>query len=290
MLNSRPNLEIIFDGSKKIGLGHVKRSLTLFNILKEKVNIQMKGLSHEASQFIPSNHAGRFNPNIYLLDLPLYSNFYFGELKNKVIALDWFNSNIPDVNICIFEHAPILAKLQSYCSLDYIILRDEIRLFDKKKLKNIKNKIVVCLGGADHLGQSVFVAESLLNYGYDVTLIMGPFADKKISSKKYTVLYDPENFASELAEAEYVMTNGGGCLFEALFFEKYVLILPQTEMELRVASKLATSNQIIGVGIQDIKKIKTFNKRPFKKIINGDGVHKISEIILFWIEKWGQDV
>lgn len=86
-----------------------------------------------------------------------------------------------------------------------------------------------------------------------------------------------------MQQSDWVVTNGGGCLFEAVFLGKAAYVLPQTEAELRVASCFYEKGAILGIGINGIR---DFNDDEIDQVhrnclglVDGNGARRISEIV-----------
>ena len=202
------------------------------------------------------------------------------EKKNKIIiTLDWFGHEKPDYNIVIYPHTKPRSIVENLIGFKYIIIRDEILLL--KKTKKIKNKALVCIGGGDLLNQGHLAAEYLNQKGFDVTLIIGPISKRLLEIKNYKVLINPKNFAELLASSSFVVTNGGGCMFESIFLNIPTCVLAQTEFEKNVSDLALKSNAILGLGINSIKNLKTseINFKYQQDLIDGLGKYRIFKII-----------
>jgi spore coat polysaccharide biosynthesis predicted glycosyltransferase SpsG len=281
------NIEIICDGNKKIGLGHIQRSITLFKALKkEKFNIKITGLTDESKQFLPKFLGFKKKPDCIIYDLPSASQRKETKSNKQqlILTLDYFGPLTPDFNIVIFPHQKPNALKQVFIGFEYILIREEIRLLKNKPKKKLNTqKVLVILGGSDILNQGHQVSRLLVNLGMQVTLIQGPLAKNISEDSKFEVVINPNNLPELIRDAGWLVTNGGGCLFEAMYLEKAALVIPQTSSERRIAECVLDQSSILGIGID---KIRNFNIEEIErvqcrasKIIDGKGYKRIINII-----------
>ena len=281
-------VEIICDGNKKIGLGHLRRSLTLFNQLKkDNIPVSISGISKESNLLLPENSSGNVKSKIKIIDLPINSGFSLSKNafnESVIITLDHFGSFVPDYNIVVFAHKRPYAKKKVFTGLKYILLREEIRLLpgSPEKIQDLSNVLVI-LGGSDLLNEGHKVAKKLTNMSFEVTLIQGPFARNKELSQDYEVLVNPPNLPDLIKNSGWVVTNGGGSLFETMYVGKAAVALPQSKEETSIAKYMLTQSAILGVGFDQIQqfepsKIKSIQHNAHS-IIDGKGHARIVNII-----------
>jgi len=281
------NIEIICDGNKKTGLGHIKRSITLFNELKkQKFNIRISGISDDSKLFLPKCKEFDNKPDCIIYDLPSTSQCKKIKFNKQqlIIALDYFGALIPDFNIVIFPHHKPNASRQVFIGFEYILIREEIRLLKNKPIKKLDiNKVLVIFGGSDILNQGPHVACQLADLGMQVTLVQGPLANNIRKDSGYEVIINPDNLPELIRDSGWLVTNGGGCLFEAIYLEKAALVIPQTSAERRIAEYALDQSSILGIGEDKIRKfnfeeIEHVQQRA-SKVIDGNGYRRIINII-----------
>ncbi len=286
-MNIMPLIEIFCDGNEQIGYGHIKRSCELASYL-EKFGLQVRltGLSDTAKKLLPVSHHTSEEATIALFDCMEGMDKEILAVKQKgipVVTLDWFGKETPDVNIVIYPHHEVLAKKEKHIGFEYIIIRNDIASLKPIALVENKKNALVCIGGGDLLGQAHKAANTLTKLGYDVTLVQGPLAKDKSETKEFKVVVNPPNFPQLLKECDIAVTNGGGCLFEALYLGKPTIVLPQTDYEMSIAQYAKQTNALLGIGIENIKLFSHEEcisaSENGKKLIDGKGLERICSII-----------
>jgi spore coat polysaccharide biosynthesis predicted glycosyltransferase SpsG len=286
-LKSNSLIEILCEGNNIIGYGHIRRSLTLFNYLKKSgLNIKITGLSKTAQQMLPKQNADEREPKILIFDSPLNIDNHLKKKNTQfTIALDYFGKSSTDINIVIYPHEIVRAKIAKYIGLQYVIIRDEVSILAPAKPAQKNEKVLIVLGGADLLNQGHKVAKYLTNLGLVVTLVQGPFVKSKSVDLlcNYDILRNPENLANLYLESDWVVTNGGGCLFEVLSLGKAAYVLPQTDKEFAIASFFQKKKLILGIGIDNLRKftLKEINNTEIlnKNLIDKKGLQRILAIV-----------
>jgi spore coat polysaccharide biosynthesis predicted glycosyltransferase SpsG len=288
MSQAAAEVEIFCDGNKTIGLGHIRRSTALCNhLIASGISARLTGISSTASSLISVQEYSGGSSKIAVFDVFEGIEDRIAQAKNDdkiCITLDWFGEEIPDINIVVFPHKHVLAKQTSYTGFDYIIVRDEISRLREEKLTKSVSKVFICLGGGDLNDQGHDTAIKLSDLGYDVTLVCGPLsAQKACSEYKFKILVDPPDFPRLLSECDWVVTNGGGCFFEAACLGKAAFILPQTEMELAIANFAEKKGAVLGIGEENLRafglrEIRKIAKNAFS-IIDGKGLDRVTAII-----------
>lgn len=281
------SVDIYCNANAQIGYGHIRRSSALAAFLqKENVDVRLLGISEEAKAFLPAINESEKPATVAVFDVAEGIDEMIRKAKNQqqlTVTLDWFGNELPDINIVVFPHAEVKAIRNTYTGFEYIILREEILQTKTQKNTGQTKKVLVCLGGSDLLNQGFDTAKFLHEKGFDVTLIQGPLAKKIKSDADFSVLTNPIDFADRLAASDWAVTNGGGCLFEAVFFEKAVFVLPQTTWEKRIADFVKEKGALLGIGIDQLRSF-TENEilstaTSAKGLIDGKGAERIAEII-----------
>jgi UDP-2,4-diacetamido-2,4,6-trideoxy-beta-L-altropyranose hydrolase len=282
-----PLVIIYCDGNKEIGFGHIRRTTSLAeNLRKYGIPVVISGLSEYSISYLPRVEFSTSKLKVVVFDSMIGVGDLILSFQNKgiiTVTLDWFGNIVPDINIIVFPHFEPKALLKSYVGFKNIIIRDEILNLPKIPIADVFKNVVITLGGGDILHQSEIAAEILNSKGYNVTVIKGPLAEVKVESLKYRTLINPTNFPDILNSCDWVITNGGGCLFEALYLGKPTFVLPQTELESRIALYARQSNYIVGIGMEnliklDSHKFKSVSEKSIK-LVDGKGLSRIVSII-----------
>lgn len=286
-MNQNPLVEIFCDGDEKIGYGHIRRSTALaLYFRKNNIDVRLMGLSKAAKERLPSINDSDREANLVIFDAHegLDQYILLAQNRNQVtVTLDWFGNTAPDINIVVYPHQEVKARICKYIGFDYIIIREEITNIEPFKLTEKASKVMICLGGGDVLNQGHDTAQYLSNNKFDVTLVQGPFAENLTKSNDFKLLINPINFPKLLTECDWVVTNGGGCFFEALYLGKPAFVLPQSDYELRIGQHAEKKMALLGIGIQNLKNFETKKMNEVvengKKLIDGQGLSRITAII-----------
>lgn len=274
-------IQIYCDGGITSGYGHISRSKALCGFLKNRgLESSICGISNEANYLIGDNSYENKNANIVIFDSHRnVDKLIVKERNNITITLDWFGKENPDYNIVVYPHAKPKSRIQSFVGFEYIIIRDEILCL--KETQKIQNKALVCIGGGDLLNQGHLASEYLYKKGFDVTLIIGKSGKKSFETKNYKVLNNPKNFSELLAMSSFVVTNGGGCMFESVFLNIRTWALPQTSFEQNIVNYFINRNSIAGQGIDSLRDFNTkkMQNLNYEKLIDGLGKNRIYKII-----------
>ncbi len=288
----RPTLHIYCDGGGAQGYGHIRRSLTLSHRLKQDgFVVSVIGLSAEAKKLLPEAVYQNETPQVVVLDCPPGQGIDVLKSANQesslTVGLDWFGREaLPMINISIFPHYPVLSLKKNYIGFQYVLIRPEIRKAKNRYLTNDGGYVFVSLGGGDLLNQGGIVANTLASLGYSVLLINGPLHDdgeEKTDNIKVRIVKNPLNFSELMAQSKFVVANGGGCLFEALYLGKAVFAIPQTPFERKIKEYIRSLGGVLSGGIEDLRNFSQSEMDNVsavgEKIIDGNGDRRISTII-----------
>lgn len=269
-----PSLTIFTEGSSEIGLGHVRRCITLKNKLIElyqnKININffITDQTDYAARIFLEEEQCKLNNQIIseliLIDLPVVqARKYlkkFINTKKKIICLDWFDPGIiPNLTINLFDHS---YKMSSrYLEIGekenykeggkYALIRDEI-ISNRNKIKKLEkkvDKILITMGGADHSRKTLEAIKDIQTYQFKVKkiqIIIGPLFEEsyidelKIYESEYIkFIKNSKSYPDLLASADLVFCSGGTTLLEAMFLGLPIVNYPQSKYEYNHALKYA---------------------------------------------------
>lgn len=286
-MNRRPLVEIFCEGNEKVGYGHIRRSSTLAARLeRDGVDVRVGGLSGNARRMLPPpKHTGRaarvvIFDSLFGIDNQIRAAHERGQIT---VALDWFGETIPNVNVAVYPHGEVRATREAYIGFEYILVREEIALHPRRQPDGRTNRVLVLLGGGDLLGQGHEASRYLRDHGLEVTLVQGPLARNTEEDAGYRVLVNPTELPQLLASCDWAVTNGGGCLFEALCLGKAVFVLPQSDAEMKIALFVQERGAALGIGLDSLRKVHSDELGPVAecgvKLIDGRGAERVSAII-----------
>jgi len=244
------NALIVCQAGKKVGLGHLSRSIVIAKILKKnfQANVKLliqgnpvfhKDLINFKHDFFPSKNSmvkklrTQHSINIVFFDLhpkmvPL--NFvealnYFRISKTKLIAIDGlidFRSSLDLIFIPSFQC--FIATVSSRGAP--IIYGWDCFLLDhsfKKKNWSPGQNVIVLTGGSDvsNLGKNLLeLLNKKLPKDTNLDWVVGPYASRPILKKKKNInikeYLSPDNVSKLMQKANYAITVYGVAFFELL--------------------------------------------------------------------------
>lgn len=282
---------IVCDGSQIYGFGHIKRSKSLEVTLKKNGFITNLIILSELKDENFINVFEDFLPSSIFFDVPydIEELIYFSSKKKCLsIALDYFGNGIPDINIVIYPHKKVRAKLANYFGVKYIIIRPDILKYKLQPFTKVIKKILIIIGGSDINYDGYKAAKLLSDQNLEIQLVAGPFVDYPIEKDIYELKNMPENLPALFYENDLIVTNGGGALFEAIYLGKLIIALPQTIFEKKIVKFFKSQNYLLGQGFTAIENLSTLNLQSINrepKIIDGLGSDRIVQILKDYM-KW----
>lgn len=282
-------IEIICDGGNRIGLGHLKRSMALAKKAREQgFQVRLTALSRFAQDFVGVQPYSPGDSVIRLVDLPVNSLSLLkdGASKDiKTITLDALFDINQDINVVIYPHADIVRSPSMYVGYEYVILRDEfLRYSDNSADARIEDDYVfIMVGGSDIQHHGVFAMEMLNELGIKVKLVRGTPFDSIKPNPLSEIYVNPPNIPELIYKSSWCIVSGGGSLFEAAYFKKPIVVVPQSKYEKNIAIDFLQRKQVLGVGIESVPQLLSAgniksNKHDFG-LIDGMGADRILRII-----------
>lgn len=286
-MNDLPLVEIFCEGNDKVGYGHIRRSITLAAQLKrDGVGVRIFGLSEEAGWMLPTPSPASRSAKVQIFDSPcgIDDKIHAAQACGQIaVTLDWFGEAIPDVNIAVYPHSKVRGIKEVYVGFEYVLIREEIALLHRTPATHSAKRVIVLLGGGDLLNQGHETSHWLSEQGFEVTLVQGPLATNKDTGKGYQVLFNPADMPQLLAASDWTVTNGGGCLFEAMCMGKAAFVLPQTEAEMKIAQFAEAKGAVLGVGLGNLRKFHyselAIVAESGSNLIDGCGAERVSAIV-----------
>ncbi len=281
---SAPHVELVCDGAPAVGYGHVRRTLTLANALRAAgVTVRLSALSAAAQALLPAQAPTRGQARVVVFDVPEGGNEPIRNARlagQEVVALDWFGIEEPDVAIVVHPHRPVRARRNKFVGWQYLMIRAEIATQPRRLAGE---GVVVMLGGGDVLRQGHAAAQRLAEQGMIVTLVQGPLAEDRSASAQYEVLVDPPDLAQRLAACSWMVTNGGGCMFEAMCLGKAAVALPQTDAESVLARVAWEQGSLLAIGLEQMRPYMRGELQPVARraaeVVDGRGAERVAAIV-----------
>lgn len=287
-MSDRPLVEISCEGNDKVGYGHIRRSSALAAQLeRDGIDVRLVGLSDEARRWLPPpKFAGR-SAGIQIFDSPckVDDKIRIAQMYGQItVALDWFGETaIPDVNIVVYPHGQVRGTKEVHVGFEYILIREEIASLHRTPATCSAERVLVFLGGGNLLSQGHETARRLSQQGLEVTLVQGPLAMNSGDGEGYQVLVNPKNLPQLLAASDWAVTNGGGCLFEAMCIGKAAVVLPQTDAEMKIARFAEKRGAVLGIGLDSLRKFQcdeiSIVAERGANLVDGRGALRVSSIV-----------
>lgn len=286
-MNTRPLIEIVCDGSDRLGYGHVRRARTLAHRLEEDgMDVRLAALSQAAQHLLPAGAGHPGEPKVVVFDAPvgIEARMQHAQAAGQAtVALDWFGDNAPDINIAVYPHGEVKAVKETFVGFDYILLREDIAALPRLAASGDARRVLIVVGGGDLLGQAHEAARRLSARGLEVTLVQGPLARDIAEDNSYRVLVDPPDLPQLMNTCDWAVTNGGSCYFEMLSLGKPACVLPQTDAEQRIAEFGREQGAALGVGIEALRPFEPAELAPVAlrgpALVDGRGAERVSAII-----------
>jgi len=267
-------LKILFlsDGSQKIGMGHIYRSINLANELKSKNEISFltrEQLSYQIfkkkykSFFVKKSDINRekaiikkINPNLVIIDKlkernSTISNIY--RICRNILLIDYTKKN----TCSDFYGITILYPFTGFSSQKKVDLKYAIinRNFFKNRISKINpivKKIIVLQGGADTHCFTPKIIDSFnkVNLNFEITVVLGRSFNcwKKLnrsisnSKQKIKILSDLPTLSPILKKFDLAITAGGMTLLELAYVGVPSLIICGEKFEVETANLLEKNN------------------------------------------------
>jgi spore coat polysaccharide biosynthesis predicted glycosyltransferase SpsG len=280
-------VKISCDIGTNIGFGHFRRCLSLADFLSTRgwacqLQFLDEGDKGIFATLIPDRHRKVVSASIHIFDSHRDVSRLVALAKSRgeqVVVLDNFIADSRDVSINVFGHEPVEIG-RSFVGYEYTILRDDIFGVVPEVVPD--PYVAVCLGGADVTGMSAVFARQLSAHGLKPVVVLGPLS--KTTPAEFPpgvrVLESPPDFLRLVANADRVVCNCGGVLFESLYLRKRCWVFPQTRYEWNIANDLGKRGCLLGVSVKPCIDLGTFDTvLPRESPIDGKGVARIAEIL-----------
>ena len=269
--NRMKSLKIIIrvDGDKKMGMGHIYRSITLahrlslyhevmFAVEEDKTDAIKKIESTNYKMFLFKNndelyeHLKMMDADIIINDILDTDADYIKKLKK----LGYFVVNFEDLGDGADEADIVINALYEntnppknhYFGYRYVCLRDEFRIFPPKEIisKDVK-KILLIFGGSDPNNVTVRSLNAIKHLGIkevSISVIVGPayshskdlettVEDLKNSGFDISVKNDVKIVAKEMRDSDIVLTSNGRTVYEVASLGVPCISISQNERESR---------------------------------------------------------
>lgn len=262
----RKRILVRVDGEKNIGLGHVYNMLTVLNnIRNEDILILMKkNLDLGSKKFNEHLYKVRtfsnntelwkiideFDPHIVFNDILNTSAIYIRKLKKRGIFVVNFEDLGEGRKFADLVFNPIFQTTKrmnnEHYGSQYACVREEFRVFKRKKLRKKVEKIAITLGGIDKNNNTLRILSIIQKYDLlsDVKIIVilglgfthkskiyGQIKKMKACGYDIDVIEKSEFLSKHLADCDFVITSNGRTVFEVASLQIPIISLSVNKRE-----------------------------------------------------------
>jgi len=300
------NIIICVDGYNVIGLGHIYRTISLANRLKDHNVLFVSKKKHQLGIDLIKNHnlnlkvfdtirefwdiISNFSPSIVINDILDTKVDYINSLKEKKIFVVNFEdlgkgSKIADLIInALYEGKRNTGYY--YWGKDYYILREEFHNIGNTEIKKEVKNILITYGGTDPNNYSKKVLDVINNLNLKdlkINIILGLGYKQpellKQSVKDYkldlTIKQNVKNISTYMYQADIAFTSAGRTVYELASIGTPTIVLAQNEREV-LHTFADEKNGIINLGLgyncsdEEIKDVflKLTNDFEFRKNVH----------------------
>ena len=305
------NIYFRVDGSATIGLGHLYRTLAIYQMIERQYDSTFVISSsskvaipiledHEVQNYTIDDDESYIDrltkKDIVILDGYEFDSFYQLKIKEKgakLIVIDdlhdkhFYADALINTALGLSE---ALYKAEKYTNFylgpDYVLLR--FPFLERAKLpdSNSKSGIVICVGGSDPLNITGQIVSILLNQFTDqITVVLGAgFVNegplRALINQSSNVRVFQNLSAGELvnlfSENEIIITSASVTAYEALCCNRNLIVGHYADNQLDMYNGLISANSALGVG----SFTKVDKSRLHKEIIQLKSPHNPSNRII----------
>jgi spore coat polysaccharide biosynthesis predicted glycosyltransferase SpsG len=278
-------------GGPNLGFGHIRRSLVLIEYLKAKGHTPRHLISNDMESMVFQFNAElKLDLMLLIIDSPLdCSELILAARRSNIksLTLDGNCRIEADFDISLDPRDKICDYVYRFTGFQYTIISEEISKYrtsfefsDSSKT----NRVTVSIGGGDVLEKGIDTASYLAANGFEVSLIKGPYTNYESGKDwKFRLISEPQNIGEIFANSDWMVTNCGNTLFEAMSLGKSCFVLPQTDKEKSLANFFLESGLILGYDNSlDVKNLDITNSecgRHAYSFIDDKGSERIFKIL-----------
>lgn len=275
---------IWFDGGGRFGFGNICRSCEMGRELAGRGHeVTMVALSSKAESICSCPVGALGRADVVLLDVPFPGDkevrmaHQFGA---KVVALDYEGGEKPEAVVALQGGRSMPTGTRRHVGIEFAIIRSELRAV--RGAGGDSGEVLVILGGGDSDGLSNEIARRLPSV--PLVIVQGPNGGTlRIERENVRILERPPKLPQLMSSCRWAVTSGGTTMLEMLHLGKAVHVVPRTEAENTFAKHFLTKSAILGIGIEDLIKPETSQKRLCEargaKLIDGLGAERIADIV-----------
>lgn len=286
------------------GIGHIVRSSTLSNYLKENTDHDIFFSTNDVlmtakTLIILGIEVDLKWPNDILLDVLLIDSpkseveMIINTSYLKLGRFDHFVYSDPktDFIVNLFNHEfgekKEQFKGQLYEGLEYTILKDEILQAKNSVSKNGSLlHVLVTFSGNDPNDNTPKVLRTLKEMDVKITVICPPQRDLEefqVNQENVEVIGVMQNFGQLLNRSDIIICGGGTSLLEAIYFGKPIIAVGQNEMEYHFITMIAEKISLFELSdihaiVNNYREIAAKTNQEYVELVDGKGKERIKNI------------
>lgn len=283
----RKHVVFVVTGNKKVGLGHVYRTLLLANdIVNHKVTFIVDDDSDMAFNKIQTNNYDvkiqkspkliddiiKINPDIIINDILDTQKDYIEKLKKldfKIINFEDLGEGSRYADVVINAIYPEKKVFKNhFFGHKYFVLRDEFLFSKRKKINKSVKSILITFGGVDPNNYTLKVLKSIydlcISKNIKIDIITGYGYDNYQSLKDFKLVSihkNISNISDFMFEADIIFTSAGRTVYEIASIGTPAIVLAQNERELThffASEEFGFINLGLGYEVENSKIINVF--------------------------------
>jgi len=248
----------VVSGYRKIGLGHIYRSLTIANhLLNHRLIFLVDNKSLLGYEKIKENNyeihiqqhddiledIERLKPDVIINDILDTGEAYMKSLRAmgfKIINFEDIGEGAKYADVVINELYPESEVLENhYSGHKYFCPREEFIVSDFKEIKREVSDILITFGGTDANNLSRKVLESIYSYSEEnsinIDIVLGSGYDKLRTIEEFrnvNIRRDVKNISEFMLKADLIFTSAGRTVYETACLGTPTIVLAQNDREL----------------------------------------------------------
>lgn len=303
MKTKRERILLRADGSKKIGIGHLVRSLTLATALKESGrevlvvgrgvrNAQLLDASFSDLQVVEiifpnlsaeTEFIGSKQPDLVIVDGYEFTADFFSFLHEQRIPFGVIDDNFEtraEKPLFLLNQNPIATRdlypkdwdeTTFLLGLEFALIRQAIIETSREPRLSQRNDVLVAIGGTDSLGVTPQLAESLHRSGLSVAIpenqltALAKSVNQPGLGHHLTHVFSPSDYPTYLAAAKFSVLGGGSSVYEALALDVPTIAVVVADNQISSAQLL--SDRGLLAGLVDMRKNSSRAISEFEHIV-----------------------
>ncbi len=282
-----PLIEIVCDGGRAYGMGHLYRSGELGRHMAERgYKVRVRAASDDGAKILRNVPCEKGDAGIVVVDLPYDGSAHVDRARTDgvaVLGLDYHGASAPDLSISLFDDSGVPEMARRVVGLEYAIIRSDVLA---RGPRPGGTGVLIMIGGGDIRNCGMEAARELCGQGEKVLLVRGPLnksKDMKPDIEGLHILDDPQDLVDHMAGCAWAVSNGGTSMLELMRLGKATHVIPQTPQEQNFAKDIFNEGGLLGVGASTLKQPDQQTRRRVGEkaanLVDGRGIERIAGFV-----------